>query len=159
MIAKTVHYKGFDGKDVEEVVRLNLTRAEIMNLNMKYADYGGVEGYYRMLITNMKEGDPAWKPIVSFLQTVILAAYGVKTETGKFVKKINGCSLADEFESSEAYAALLMPLLTEEGFKDIEPLLRGIFPADLDEAALKEEQKRLSEELGLDNNADHNKNS
>ena len=34
MIAKTVHYKGFDGKDVEEVVRLNLTKAEIMNLNM-----------------------------------------------------------------------------------------------------------------------------
>ena len=155
MIAKTVRYTGFDGKEVEEVIRLNLTKAEVMNLNMKYSDYGGIEGYYRMLLTNMKEGDPAWKPLVSFLQTVILAAYGVKTENGKFVKKMNGCALADEFESSEAYAALLMPLLTEEGYKEIDPLMRGILPADLDEAAIKEEQAKLSAELGLDAYADH----
>lgn len=159
MIAKTVRYMGFDGKEVEEVVRLNLTKAEIMNLNMKYSDYGGVEGYYRMLITNMKEGDPTWKPIVSFLQTIILSAYGVKTESGKFVKKMNGYPLADEFESSEAYAALLMPLLTEEGFKEIDPLLRGIFPADIDETAVEEERAKLSAELGLDQNANYRNNT
>lgn len=147
MIAQKVRYTGFDGQEVEEVVRLNLTRAEILNMNLKYSDYGGLEGYYRMLITNIKEGDPSWKPLVSFLQTVILAAYGKKTEDGRFVKKINGVSLSDEFETSEAYAALLMPLLTEEGYKDIEPLLRGIFPADIDENAVEEERKKLEAEL------------
>lgn len=159
MIAKKVKYKGFDGEDVEEIVRLNLTRAEILNLNAKYSDYGGIMGYYRMLITNMKEGDPAWKPLVSFLQTVILAAYGKKTDTGKFIKKENGQPLADEFETSEAYAALLMPLLTEDGFTEIEPLLRGIFPADIDETALAEEKAKLSAELGLEAYADHGNNT
>ena len=159
MISKKVTYKGFDGRDVEEVIRLNLTSAEILNLNMKYADYGGLEGYYRMLITNVKEGDPSWKPLVSFLQEVILSAYGKKTEDGRFVKKINGIPLAGEFETSEAYAALLMPLLTEEGFKDIEPLLRGIFPADLDETALETEKQRVREELGMIDHADNNHNT
>lgn len=149
MIAKKVTYKGFDGKDVEEVVRLNLTKAEILNMNMKYSDYGGLEGYYRMLITNIKDGDPSWKPLVSFLQDVILSAYGRKTEDGRFVKKINGVPLSDEFETSEAYAALLMPLLTEEGYKEIEPLLRGIFPADVDEAVVAEEKKRIEADLGF----------
>ena len=159
MISKKVTYKGYDGRDVEEVVRLNLTSAEILNLNMKYADYGGLEGYYRMLITNVKEGDPSWKPLVSFLQEVILSAYGRKTEDGRFVKKLNGVPLADEFETSEAYAALLMPLLTEEGFKDIEPLLRGIFPADLDEAALEAEKQKVREELGMTDHANYNHNT
>lgn len=149
MIAKKVTYKGFDGKDVEEVVRLNLTKAEILNMNIKYSDYGGLEGYYRMLITNIKEGDPSWKPLVMFLQDVILSAYGRKTEDGRFVKKINGMPLADEFETSEAYAALLMPMLSEEGFKEIEPLLRGIFPADIDETLIEEEKKKVEADLGI----------
>lgn len=159
MIAKKVTYKGFDGRDVEEVVRLNLTKAEILNLNLKYSDYGGLEGYYRMLITNVKEGDPSWKPLVSFLQEVILSAYGKKTEDGRFVKKINGVALAEEFETSEAYAALLMPLLTEEGFAEIEPLLRGIFPADLDEDALEEEREKVKAELGMTGHASDHHNS
>lgn len=159
MIAKTVKYMGFDGREVEEIVRLNLTKAEVMDLNMKYSDYGGIEGYYRMLLTNMKEGDPAWKPLVSFLQTIILAAYGVKTENGKFVKKINGACLSDEFESSEAYSTLLMSLLTEEGYKEIDPLLRGILPADLDDTVIEEEKAKLTAEFGLDRYANHSNNT
>ena len=159
MIARKVTYKGFDGKDVEEIVRLNLTKAEILNLNMKYSDYGGLEGYYRMLLTNIKEGDPSWKPLVSFLQEVILSAYGKKTEDGRFVKKINGVALADEFETSEAYAALLMPLLTEEGFNEIEPLLRGILPADLNDTAVEAEKERVRTELGMIDYADSNYNT
>lgn len=147
MIAKTVTYQGFDGKPVTEIVRLNLTKAEVLNMDLKYSDYGGLQGYYRMLITNMKEGDPAYKPLVSFLQSVILAAYGEKTEDGKFIKKRNGMPLADEFESSEAYAALLIPLLTEKGYKDIEPLLKGIFP-EFDDDAYEDEKKKLEAELG-----------
>ena len=159
MIAKRVTYKGFDGKDVEEVVRLNLTKAEILNLNLKYSDYGGLEGYYRMLLTNIKEGDPSWKPLVSFLQEVILSAYGKKTEDGRFIKKVNGISLADEFETSEAYAALLMPLLTEEGYNEIEPLLRGILPADFNSDEVEAEKERVRTELGIIDYADYNNNT
>lgn len=149
MITKTVKYKGFDGEDIEEVVRLHLTQAELVNLNMKYSQYGGLINYLRKLLTDTQKGDSYMMPLVTMLQTVILAAYGQKLPDGRFVKKVNGVALADEFESSEAYSQLLMGLLTEEGINEIEPLLMGIFPVgDVDPAALAAEKEKLTAALG-----------
>lgn len=148
MYAKKVKYKGFDGHDVEEVVRFNLTKAEVLNLDLKYEDYGGLMGYYRKMLTDIKEGDASWKPYVSFLQSVLLAAYGKRTEDGRFIKKQNGVPLSEEFETSEAYAAILMPLLTEDGIKELEPLMLGIFP-DMDESEYEKGKQQVKAELGL----------
>ena len=133
MITKTVKYKGFDGEDIEEVIRLHLTKAEYLNLEMKYSDYGGLINYLRKLLTDVKDGDSYMKPLVTMLQTLILAAYGRKTEDGRFVKKMNGSSLADEFESSEAYSQFLINLLQEENMDEIESLILGIIPLDENE--------------------------
>ena len=130
MIIKTVKYKGFDGEDIEEIVRLHLTKAEYLNLELKYSDYGGLLNYMRKLMTDVKDGDSYMKPMVTMLQTLILAAYGKKTDDGRFVKKVNGSPLADEFETSEAYSQLLIHLLSEEGLDEIEPLIMGIIPHD-----------------------------
>ena len=148
MYAKKVTYKGFDGHDVEEVVRFNLTKAEILNLDLKYEDYGGLMGYYRKMITDLKEGDASWKPYVNFLQSVLLEAYGKKLDDGRFVKKMNGERLSDEFATSEAYAAILIPLLTEEGIKELEPMMMGIFP-DMDEGKYEEGKQQVQADLGL----------
>lgn len=148
MYSKKVKYKGFDGHDVEEVVRLNLTKAEVLNLDMKYEDYGGLLGYYRKMITDIKDGDATWKPYVSFLQSVILAAYGKRTEDGRFIKKINGVPLSEEFETSEAYAAILIPLLSEEGINELEPMMLGIFP-DMDEGEYEKGKAQVKADLGL----------
>ena len=148
MYSKKVKYKGFDGHDVEEVVRLNLTKAEVLNLDMKYEDYGGLLGYYRKMITDVKEGDASWKPYVSFLQSVILAAYGKRTEDGRFIKKVNGVPLSEEFETSEAYAAILIPLLKEEGIDELEPMMLGIFP-DMDESEYEKGKEQVKADLGL----------
>ena len=149
MITKTVKYKGFDGEDIEEVVRLHLTKAELVNLNMKYSQYGGLINYLRKLLTDTQKGDSYMMPLVTMLQTVILAAYGQKLPDGRIVKKVNGVSLADEFESSEAYSQLLMSLLDEEGINEIEPLLMGIFPVgDVDPATLAAEKEKLTAALG-----------
>lgn len=144
MVTKVVKYKGFDGEDIEEVVRLHLTKAEVMNLDMKYSDYGGLINYLRKIITDVKADGSFMKPFMTVLQTLILAAYGRKTDDGKFVKKINGVALADEFESSEAYSQLLIHLLSEEGTDEIEPLILGMFPADLvDMNAVKENREKI----------------
>lgn len=148
MYAKKVTYKGLDGKDVEEVVRFNLTKAELLNMDLKYEDYGGLMGYYRKMLTDIKEESNSWKPYVNFLQSVLLAAYGKRTDDGKFIKKQNGVPLSDEFESSEAYAAILMPLLTEEGIKELEPMMLGIFP-DMEEGAYEKSKARVKEDLGI----------
>lgn len=148
MYAKKVKYKGFDGHDVEEVVRFNLTKAEVLNLDLKYEDYGGLMGYYRKMVTDIKDGDASWKPYVNFLQSVLLAAYGQRTEDGRFIKKKNGVSLAEEFETSEAYAAVLMPLLTEDGLAELEPMMLGIFP-DMDEEQYEKGKEQVKADIGL----------
>lgn len=135
MITKVIKYKGFDGEDVEETVRLHLTKAEYMNLDIRYSEYGGLINYVRKLLTDVKDGDSYMKPLLTMLQTLILAAYGRKTDDGRFVKKINGVALADEFESSEAYSQLLISLLQEENENAIEELILGIMPLDADERA------------------------
>ena len=148
MYAKKVKYKGLDGHDVEEVVRFNLTKAEVLNLDLKYEDYGGLMGYYRKMITDIKEGDASWKPYVNFLQSVLLSAYGQRTEDGRFIKKKNGVPLSEEFETSEAYAAVLMPLLTEEGLSELEPMMLNIFP-DMDEAQYEKGKEQVKADIGL----------
>ena len=147
MYSRKVSYKGFDGQNVEEIVRFNLTKAEVLNLNMKYEDYGGLMGYYRKMITDLKEGEASWKPYVNFLQSVLLSAYGKKTEDGRFIKKQNGTPLSDEFENSEAYSEILMSLLSEEGINELEPMMLAIFP-EIDEAEYEKGKEQVRAELG-----------
>ena len=148
MITKTISYKGFDGENIEEVIRLHLTKAEVMNLDLKYSDYGGLINYLRKILTDVKNDGSYLKPLITVLQTLILAAYGKKLDDGKFVKKINGVPLADEFESSEAYSELLIHLLSEEGTSEIEPLILGIFPADMvDQTAFNKNKDKVMSAL------------
>lgn len=150
MIVKTVKYKGFDGEDIEETIRLHLTKAEFLNLDLKYSDYGGLINYLRKLLTDVKDGDSYMRPMVTMLQTLILAAYGKKTDDGRFVKKVNGTLLADEFETSEAYSQLLIHLLSEEGLDEIEPLIMGIVPSDgVDPKELQAKKEQMSAALNL----------
>lgn len=148
MIVKKVKYKGFDGEDIEENVYLHLTKAEWVRLDLKYSDYGGLINYLRKLLTDLKDGDPYMKPLVTMLETLILAAYGKKTDDGRFVKKMYGQPLADEFETSEAYSQLLIGLLSDEGLNDIEPLILGILPVgEIDMAAVNAKKEELNAKL------------
>lgn len=150
MIVKTVKYKGFDGEDIKETIRLHLTKAEFLNLDLKYSDYGGLINYLRKLLTDVKDGDSYMRPMVTMLQTLILAAYGKKTDDGRFVKKVNGTLLADEFETSEAYSQLLIHLLSEEGLDEIEPLIMGIIPSDgVDPKELQAKKEQINAALNL----------
>lgn len=148
MVTKIVKYKGFDGEDIEEVVRFNLTKAEIMNLNNKYAAQGGLINYLRKILTDVKDDETYMTPFITVIQTLLLAAYGEKTDDGKFIKKRNGCALADEFESSEAYSQLLMDLISDEGSKEIDSLILGMFPADMvDQSTFSDRKAQLQNAL------------
>lgn len=150
MIVKTVKYKGFDGEDIEEKVYLHLTKAEFLKMDLKYSDYGGLINYMRKLLTDVKDGDMYMKPLVTVLETLILSAYGRKTEDGRFVKKMYGQPLADEFETSEAYSSLLIDLLSEDGIKDIEPLIMGILPtSELDMKEFEAKKAQMQTALGV----------
>lgn len=150
MIVKTVKYKGFDGDDIEEKVYLHLTKAEFLKMDLKYSDYGGLINYMRKLLTDVKDGDMYMKPLVTVLETLILSAYGRKTDDGRFVKKMNGQPLADEFETSEAYSSLLINLLSEDGIKDIEPLIMGILPtSELDMKEFEAKKAQMQTALGV----------
>lgn len=154
MVTKTVKYKGFDGEDIEEKIYLRLTKAEFMKLDQKYEPYGGFVPYFRKLLNEMmlnaksRKGEDIdftiAKPLVEFLDTLILSAYGEKEEDGRFVKKRYGQPLKDEFESSQAYSELLMHLLTDEGLEEIEPLILGILPMeDVDMSVVNEKRAEI----------------
>lgn len=150
MIVKTVKYKGFDGEDIEEKIYLHLTKAEFLKLDLKYSDYGGLINYLRKLLTDVKAGDTFMKPLVTVLETLILAAYGQKTDDGRFIKKKYGSPVADEFETSEAYSQLLIRLLSDEGIDEIEPLILGILPVDdIDMKAINEKKAQVQAALGV----------
>ena len=150
MIVKTVKYKGFDGEDIEEKIYLHLTKAEFLKLDLKYSDYGGLINYLRKLLTDVKAGDTFMKPLVTVLETLILAAYGQKTDDGRFIKKKYGSTVADEFETSEAYSQLLIRLLSDEGIDEIEPLILGILPVDdIDMKAVNEKKAQVQAALGV----------
>ena len=150
MFVKTVKYKGFDGEDIEEKIYLHLTKAEYLKLDLKYSDYGGLINYLRKLLTDVKAGDTYMKPLVTVLETLILAAYGQKTDDGRFIKKKYGSPVADEFETSEAYSQLLIGLLSDEGIDEIEPLILGILPlGEVDMKAVNEKKAQVQAALGV----------
>lgn len=156
MVTKVVTYKGFDGEDIEEKIYLRLTKAEFAKLDRSYQKDGGFINYFRKLLTDMQESLRSGVqdytlayPLIEFLETIILAAYGEKTEDGRFIKKKYGQPLADEFESSQAYSELLMHLISsEEGMNEIEPLILGIMPTEgVDMEVVNEKKEQLMEKF------------
>ena len=148
MYVKTIKYKGFDGEDLEETIRLNLTEAEVMNLDAKYSQFGGLMNYIRKLLTDVKDGELQWSPLYILLRTIILASYGRRTEDGRFVKKIYGAPLADEFESSEAFSVFIIELLksmvNEKDTSEFDAFMLGVFPVGEDGATkIAAERERL----------------
>ena len=156
MVTKVVKYKGFDGEDIEEKIYLRLTKAELQKLDRSYQKDGGFINYFRKLITDMQnsirsgvEDHTMAYPLIEFLETIILAAYGEKTEDGRFIKKKYGQPLADEFECSQAYSELLMHLIgSEEGLEEIEPLILGMMPTEgVDMEVVNEKKAQLMEKF------------
>lgn len=107
MLAKKIEYTDYNGEEREETFYFNLTEAEIAE--MELSTQGGLQGLINTIIETKDQ-----PKIVELFKTLILKAYGEKSNDGRYFKKrdsIRG-EYADDFASTEAYSVLFMELAT-----------------------------------------------
>lgn len=105
MLKKTVNYTNFDGEEVSEVLYFNLTKAELMELEMSYE--GGFSNYIKKIVDSKDA-----QALVTVFKDLIVKSYGVRSENGKSI--IKNEKLREEFLGSEAYSELFMELISDQ---------------------------------------------
>ena len=138
MLKKTIKYTDYNGVERNEDFYFNLTKAEIMEMQM--GTTGGFADYIAALVKtqNMPE-------IVRIFKDIVLKAYGEKSQDGKrFIKTDdNGHSLAKAFSETEAFSILYMELATDS--KEAAKFINGIVPQDMEIS--EEKQQEVMKEL------------
>ena len=122
MYKTTVTFENFEGEKVTKDLYFNLTKAEIMKLQLSYKQ--GFDKYVEDIIHPL-DGEPDPQKIMDLFEMLILKSYGVRTEDG-FIKSPEK---AQAFVSTEAYSELFMKLLSDE--KAQTEFFMGIMPRDI----------------------------
>ena len=120
MIKKTITYTDYNGNERTEDFHFNLTKAEIMELEM--STNGGLAEMIQRIVA--AQDQPA---IIKVFKDLIVKAYGAKTPDGK--QFIKSQELVDEFTQTEAFSELFMELATNADAA--AKFVNGIVPASL----------------------------
>lgn len=127
MLKKTMTTVDFGGTERTEDYYFNLTKAEIMEMQL-CTDGGFVETVKKIVeAKNQLE-------LTHLFKKIIYASYGVLSPDGrKFVKNQQ---VLDDFMATQAYSDLYIELLSGDG-KAAEDFVNGILPKDLTNEAAK----------------------
>ena len=118
MLIKNITYTDYDGNERNETFYFNLSKAELMELEMSI-DGGWAERIQQ--IVNAKDVPTLSK----IFKDLILRSYGEKSPDGKrFVKS---AALSEAFTQTEAYSELFMELITDPD--SAAAFMNGILPA------------------------------
>lgn len=131
MLKKPITYTDFNGVEVTEDFYFNLTKAELIELEMGHE--GGLSEALKQIVAS-EDG----KRIMEEFKNIILKAYGEKSLDGK--KFVKSQHLRDEFESTEAYSELFVSLVTDP--EAAAEFISGIMPQDL----MRQAQMSLEQE-------------
>lgn len=139
MLAKTVEYLDFDGNKRTETLMFNLTKTEALDIAFdlpddvkdEISDLPDDESKTKedaAMAILAKLGD---KKIFSFIKEIVLKSYGIKSEDGRrFIKKDeNGRPLANEFEETLAYDAIMTELMSANETAAME-FVNGVLPVE-----------------------------
>ena len=120
MIKKTITYVDYNGTERKEDFYFNLTKAEIMEMEMSIK--GGLAEMINRIVA--AQDQPA---IIKIFKDLIIKAYGVKSADGKRFMKSQ--EITDEFVQTEAFSQLFMELATDADAAG--KFVNGIVPADM----------------------------
>ena len=120
MIKETINYTDYNGVSRTEDFYFNLTKAEVMELEM--STKGGLAEMIQRIVA--AQDQPA---IIKIFKDLIIKAYGVKSPDGK--RFIKNQEVVDEFVQTEAFSELFMKLATDADAA--AKFVNGIVPADL----------------------------
>lgn len=126
MLKKTITYTDYNGSERTEDFYFNLTKAEIMEMEMSTT--GGLAEMINRIVA--AQDMPA---IIKVFKDLVLRAYGEKSADGKrFVKSDE---IATGFAQTEAYSILFMELATDA--EKASEFVNGVVPADMSKAVAK----------------------
>jgi hypothetical protein len=119
MLKREIRYEDFDGNMTSGIFYFNLSKPEIIELEVGYA-----QGFGAMLQSIVESQDK--KEIVAKFKEIVLMAYGIKSDDGK--RFIKSEQLREEFSQTAAYAELFMELATDADKAVV--FLNGILPRE-----------------------------
>ena len=118
MLKKTITYTDYNGVDRTEDFYFNLSKAEIMEMEM------GTSGGLSEMINKIVAAQDA-PAIIKVFKDLILKAYGEKSPDGK--RFIKSDEIATAFSQTDAYSQLFMELATDTDAASA--FVNGIVPA------------------------------
>ena len=120
MIKKTITYSDYNGYERTEDFYFNLTKAEIMEMELSTA--GGLAEMIKKIVA--AQDAPS---IIKIFKDLILKAYGEKSPDGK--RFIKNDELRESFSQTEAYSQLFMELAMNAD--EAAKFVNGIIPSDM----------------------------
>jgi hypothetical protein len=122
MLIRPIKYTDFDGVEHTETFHFNLTRAEVVELEV--GKKGGLDEFIRDIV---KTQDNA--ALVAEFKRIILLSYGQRSEDGK--RFIKSDALREEFSQTAAFDELFIELATSD--TAAATFIQGILPKDMQE--------------------------
>lgn len=104
MLAKKITYTDFDGEERTETFYFNLTKAELLEMQIKHP--GGYGEYLQRIIDAKDQVE-----VMNSFKELIMLSYGEKSEDGKHFRKSE--EISKDFVGSAAYDELFFELLTD----------------------------------------------
>lgn len=119
MLNKKITYTDFNGVERTETFSFNLTKAEIMEMELSAT--GGLSETINKIVE--AQDIPS---LIKIFKDLVLKAYGEKSPDGK--RFIKSDELSEAFAQTEAYSELFMELATDADAA--AKFVNGIIPAD-----------------------------
>lgn len=123
MLKKTITYDNIDGESVTEDFYFNLTKAEIVEMQLSVPGEGGL---HDRMVEAVQSGNQT--RIIYYLKMLVGTSYGRRSgdDNKRFVKKD---SFSEEFFASEAYSELFMSFFTDPDAA--AEFVNNVMPANL----------------------------
>ena len=122
MLKKTITYTDYDGLERTEEFRFNLTKAELMDMELTT-----VGTFSKLMQKIIDEKDMV--RLAKYFKELILKSYGVKSDDGK--RFIKSPELSEALSQTEAYSELYMELLGNSEYA--VKFIQQVMPKDLDQ--------------------------
>lgn len=120
MYVKEMEYTDFNGVTRKEKFYFNLTKAEILDMELGKA--GGLTEYISKIIE--AQDTPT---IMAMFKSLLLKAYGVKSDDGR--RFIKNDQVREEFEQTQAFSDLYMLLALDDD--EASKFVNAIVPDDM----------------------------
>ena len=141
MLKRTFTYKDYDGNECTETFHFQLTKAEIIEMQVR--DNGSfIDNLKDLMAKRNIEG------MYKFFRELVLDSVGVRTANNRFVKNTE---IREDFKYSIPYSELMTELMTDED--KIAEFTRGITPFDLTDEDMEKAKEMAAGYVAASNTA------